>query len=115
MGASDGTGDSVPVAEVAITTSELKGYYETMDGQQVTADDAVRILDVILNRDASEDLTITDINNALTSLRDSVVLLNDEIECLYRLNGLLIFELLEKGINIESKELINELKTYYGN
>lgn len=106
---SDGSADIPVVVETVITASELKGYYEKMGGQPTTAADAVRILDVILDRDASEDLTVADIRSAITALRDSVVVLSSQIENLHRLNGLLYAELIEQGVTIENEELLNEL------
>lgn len=107
MGA-DGTTDSTftPIVE---TADYYKQFYQSAGGQNATSADLVRILGAILNRDAGENLEIADINSALKALTDSVVLLNSQIEYLNRLNGLLIFELIEQGIKIESKELIEEL------
>jgi len=48
----------------------------------------------------------------LTELTKQTVDNTREILYLHRLIALLIFELLEQGIEVESKELINELKIY---
>ena len=61
-------------------------------------------------------LTFDDLDEDSTSLESMVdlrrqVLLNKiEIENLHYLIGLLLFELVEQGVKIESEDLINELK-----
>lgn len=105
MASSDGT-------EVPMTTEELKGFYETVSGQAASANDIVRVLDVILDRDSEEDLTVTEIEDSITALRDIVTVNTKDIFYLHTLLAKLIFELVEQGIEIENKELLNEIKKY---
>lgn len=56
--------------------------------------------------DLDEDSTTVE---SITALRRQVALNTIEIEYLHRLIGLLVLELTEQGVKIESEELINEL------
>lgn len=96
-----------PTAKISLT--ELKDIYESAKGQFVTAADIVRTLDTIINS-PSNTLTPSQIQSAIKAIRDLVVINTDEIQCLHTLMGLLVLELTEQGVKIESKELIDELK-----
>ena len=108
----DGTTHSDSTTELIITTAELKSYYATMGRQNASAADAVRILDVILDRDAEEDLTIAEIESSLLALRSLIDINTKEIFRLNLLLAKLIFILFEQGIEIKDKELLNEMKQY---
>lgn len=56
--------------------------------------------------DLDEDSTSID---SITALRRQVLINTREIDNLHYLIGLLLFELIEQGVKIESEELINEL------
>lgn len=107
--------DSGVRTEDVVTTSELRDYYQIAGGQNATAADAVRILDAILNRDASEDLTVSEIRTSLSLLSSAVDKNTKEILNLNNLLASLIGELLVQGIEINNKELLNEFKQYYKN
>lgn len=109
MSSSDGSADSDTLTPIAETPSYYKQFYTSAEGQNVTAADLVRILGSIISTNSADELTISEIQTALGLLSDSIVLLNSQIEYLHRLNGLLIFELIDQGIKIQSKELIEEL------
>lgn len=112
MGADGASSSTTPTP---ITTSELKGYYTSAGKQATSAADIVRVLDVILDRDSEEDLTVAEIEDSLTALRDAVLVNTKDILYLHTLLAKLIFELTEQGIKIKNKELLNELKLYlYG-
>lgn len=95
-----------------VTTLELKSIYQAAGGQSISAADAVRILESILSRDSSEDLTISEIRSALEALRDLINVNTKEILNLNTLLAKLIFALIEQGVKIQDKELLNELKIY---
>lgn len=64
-----------------------------------------------------ENITDSPYSNAelgaiLNQLSQQILVNSLEIQTLHRLNALLIFELIEQGIKIESQELINELQQY---
>jgi len=52
---------------------------------------------------------------SITALRRQVVLNTLELDYLHRLTALLVFELIEQGVKIESEELINEIEIYIDN
>lgn len=56
--------------------------------------------------------TNVELGAILSGLTRQVLLNTLEINLLHRLNAKLIFTLMEQGIKIEDKELINELKIY---
>ena len=56
--------------------------------------------------------TNAELGEILTGLTRQTLVNSKEILYLHRLLALLIFELLEQGIPIENKELINEIKIY---
>ena len=95
-----------------LSSSELRDIYQPMRSQDARIADIVRILDSIIDRDTEEDLTIEEVETSITSLRDLIVANTREILYLHNLIGLLVFELLEQGIEIKDKKLLNEIKLY---
>lgn len=109
MGSADESSSIEREENQELSASELKNIYTSAGGQLTTAADAVRILDVIIENTSSENATNAELLSAISALRNLVIINTREIEYLHRLNGLLIFELTEQGIKIESEELLTEL------
>lgn len=95
--------------------TELFEWYNIARSQNAQISDVVRVLQAIAARDTAEDSTIALINETLATLSALILKNTNEIQYLHNLVGLLVFELIEKGVKIENKKLINELKLYAKN
>jgi len=113
MPSSDGSADSTTTTETTIPNAEeLKAIYEPIRNQDARIADAVRILDAIIARDTEEDLSTAELLASIEALRNLIIGNTKEILYLHNLIGKLVFELVDQGIEIQSKELINELELY---
>lgn len=99
-------------SEHILTAEELKDIYIRGIGNTAYLGDIVRVLDAIIDRDSGEDATVETLEADIRMLASLIAKNTKEILYLHRLIALLVFELIEQGIEIESKELLNELKTY---
>lgn len=97
---------------VELTVQDLKEIYSGGIGNTAYLGDIVRVLDAIINRDEDEDVTVESLEADISSLTKLIAKNTKEILYLHRLIALLVFELMEEGIELESEELINELKIY---
>jgi hypothetical protein len=98
-----------------ITLSDLIAAYNRGPGNTAYLIDISRALELIVARDEEEDSESSDFSADIASLYRLVNVNTKEILNLNRLLALLIFELIEQGIEIQSKELLTELKTYLKN
>ena len=99
-------------APSSLTIEDLLKIYERLPGTTVYFTDLINILNSISERDASEDATIETLSADISALSSIIAKNTKEILYLHRLIALLVFELIEQGIEVESKELLNEFKTY---
>lgn len=112
--AHDGTSHS-STTDTVIGAEELKTIYTSAFAQDARISDVLRVLDAIIARDTEEDLETADILAAISALRSLILANTREILNLHKLIGLLIFELIKQGIEIENKQLLNELNLYAKN
>lgn len=94
------------------TLEELKRYYSTTTEKNISSRDMATLMDSIIARDASEDATVDSLDDRLTVAEVTASELMKENDRLNRLLAKLIFELAEQGIEIEHKELYQQIKTY---
>ena len=99
-------------SEHILTAEELKDIYNRGVGNAAYLGDIVRVLDAIIDRDSGEDATVDTLETDITTLASLLAKNTKEILYLHNLVGLLVFELLKQGIEIEDKRLLNEFKTY---
>lgn len=102
----------MPSSAGVLSISELINIYNSGKGNTAYLVDVVRVLESIASRDASEDATIEDIRTEISTLSAAILVNTKEIQHLHSLLALLIFELLDQGIPIENKQLLEELKLY---
>lgn len=95
-----------------ITLEELRSYWSVAVTPNPSFNDAVTLLDLIIARDADEDSTIESIRSDISVLAAITSANTKELLRINSLIALLLFELMEQGIEIESKELLTELKLY---
>lgn len=111
----DSTDSSIPIAEVSpIGATELRGIYVNAGNQTASAVNIVSVIDLILDRDASTSATTDELLALISNLRDVIVVNTKEILAVNMLLAKLILALLKQGIEVDDKELLNELKKYYG-
>lgn len=99
-------------APSSLTIEDLLKIYERLPGTTVYFTDLINILNSIAERDSSEDTTIGTLETDISALSSIIAKNTKEILYLHNLVGLLVFELLKQGIEIEDKRLLNEFKTY---
>jgi len=110
--AHDGTSHDA-TTETVIGVTELKEIYTSAFAQDARISDILRVLDAIIDRDSTEDATIESLSADIAALARLISINTKDILRLNMLLGKLIFELVEQGIEIENKELLNEMKLYY--
>ncbi len=101
-----------PDTQRNLTAEELSSVYQNAFNNSVYGVDIYRVLQAIIDRDRSEDSETATLEADIADLARLISINTKEIAYLHRLLALLIFELIEQGIEIESKELLNELKLY---
>ena len=99
----------------SLSAEQIKEIYDVAPGNTAYLVDLSRILDAIISRDASEDTTVETLSTDISALANLIAINSKQILYLHRLIGLLVFELVNQGIEIESKELLNELEIYVKN
>lgn len=110
MGSSSSSSESSSTNEISL--SDLRSFYNKARGNNAYLVDLVNILDLIIARDSAEDSETSTITTDIDALYRLISINTKEILYLHRLLALLIFELAEQGIEVESKELLTELKIY---
>ena len=114
MPSSDGSDSSSSSAtESTITAAELKTIYTSAFAQDARISDILRVLDAIIDRDTTEDVTIETLNADIAALARLISINTKDILYLNILLGKLIFELYSQGIEINNKELLQEMKLFY--
>lgn len=99
-----------------IKLEELRSYWASAVTKNPSFNDAVTLLDLIIDRDSDEDATVESIRADISALAAITSANTKELLRINNLLALLLFELIEHGIEIQNKELLTELKLYlYGN
>lgn len=112
MGATGPDSAESPVDNRILDAAELKELYSYAINQDARVMDLLRVLDAIIARDSKEDLTTTDLLSAISSLRDLILANTKEIQYLHLLVAKLIYTLLQNDLEVDDKELLNEMNQY---
>lgn len=101
--------DSRP-SDSKITLEQLRAYYELAKTSPASIEDIIRVMDLLSSISSSEEATTADLQAQIDILKQALLVNSSNILYLHRLIGLLTFELIEQGVKIESKELINQIE-----
>ena len=111
--AHDGTSHDSTTTTTVVGVEELRTIYTSAFAQDARISDILRVLDAIIDRDTTEDVTIETLNADIAALARLISINTKDILYLNILLGKLIFELYSQGIEINNKELLQEMKLFY--
>jgi len=94
------------------TVDDLIAIYESIPGNTAYITDLLIALRAISARDANEDASVESLSDDIATLSALILANTREILYLHSLVGRLVLELIEQGIEIESKKLLQELELY---